>query len=154
MAGHGGYRKPANPAPVSGPGAHSARTDGKQPIMDLPDAEYGQGQAFRELQAGANMPGPPAAPQGAVQSGSVGAPDPMSQVVGLHEPSTMPGTPVTDGAAAGAGAGPEALGLIDNPNQADAQYMKQYLPAFIRMANDGNTPPGFKQWVRNIISNL
>ena len=39
--GHGGYRRPTNPSPVSGPGALSRRTDGQQPTQDLPNAKYG-----------------------------------------------------------------------------------------------------------------
>ena len=43
----GGYRQPSNPAPVSGPGALSARTDGgagnsKQPIRRIPGQAYGE----------------------------------------------------------------------------------------------------------------
>ena len=38
----GGYRKPQNPAAVSGPGALSKRTDGKQPVVRVPDVPYGE----------------------------------------------------------------------------------------------------------------
>jgi hypothetical protein len=37
--GHGGPRTPANPAPVSGPGALSKRTDGAQPKMQSPQRQ-------------------------------------------------------------------------------------------------------------------
>ena len=51
----GGYRQPSNPAPVSGPGALSARTDGgagssKQPIRRIPGQAYGEGKAFFKKQ--------------------------------------------------------------------------------------------------------
>lgn len=48
----GGYQRPSNPAPVSGPGAMSKRTDGGpvQKLRDLPDAQYGEAATFRDLQ--------------------------------------------------------------------------------------------------------
>ncbi len=143
--GHGGYRRPANPAPVSGPGAHSKRTDGKQPVMALPNADYGDGQAFQQLQSGAPLPqatlsGPPPAA-------------PAPQITPLGAPTQQPGTPVTDGAQYGAGAGPSALGIQD-PNAADAAYYAKYLPVLMKQADDPNTPPGYKQLVRTILANL
>ena len=54
----GGYRKPENPAPVSGPGALSERTDGgpTQAPMYYPDTTYGQG-GYVNQQTGAAMAG-------------------------------------------------------------------------------------------------
>lgn len=47
----GGPRRPTNPAPVSGPGAMSKRTDGgpAQKLRDLPDAQYGEAATYRDL---------------------------------------------------------------------------------------------------------
>lgn len=141
----GGYRKPANPAAVSGPGAKSRRTDGNQPVMDLPDAEYGSGKEFREIQQGAPLPqqGAPAAQ---------GQPIDLSQVVGLGEPTQMPDTPVTAGAQYGPGPGPEALGQR-SPNAEDAAFLSKNLPVLLDVAQRDDTPPGFKRWVRTIIAN-
>jgi len=63
----GGYRQPANPAPVSGPGALSARTDGgpgsaTQPIRRIPGVDYGEQQALSEQQAAAPLPAEPTVP--------------------------------------------------------------------------------------------
>jgi hypothetical protein len=151
--GHGGYRRPTNPAPVSGPGSHSRRTDGKQPVMQgAGNGSYGDEQAMEQIQAGAAMAqqGGPQMPSGSPQAGA-GAPNPLDSVVGLGEPSAQPGTPVTDGAAAGLGQGPEALGIPD-PNKADAASVAKYLPVWIQVADDPNTPPGFKAVVRHIIA--
>jgi hypothetical protein len=150
--GHGGYRKPTNPAPVSGPGAHSQRTDG-QPVMGgLGDGSYGDETAMEQIQGGAPMAAAPGTP-----SGPPPGPHPalaaMQGLTPLDAPSQQPGVPVTDGADAGAGAGSTALGMVD-PNRADAQYLKKYLPTFVKMANSDDTPPGFKQWVRNVIANI
>jgi len=45
MTEQGGYRKPNNPAPISGPGSLSQRTDGggTQPATYVPGLPYGQG---------------------------------------------------------------------------------------------------------------
>jgi hypothetical protein len=118
MAEHGGYRKPTNPAPVSGPGAHSKRTDGKpgepahQSISAAPDQAYGDMTAQQNAQRTAPMAGatplPPAAPVPSGQGGGA-AQAPAYSGGGFADPSTRPDEPVTHGADAGPGAGPEAM---------------------------------------------
>jgi len=73
----GGYRQPNNPAPVSGPGMLSKRTDGgaidgmTQPTQSYTGGEYGNNKAMREQQEGASMfaepktPAPKVTPLGA-----------------------------------------------------------------------------------------
>lgn len=92
----GGYRRPASPAPVSGPGALARRTDGgngEQTVAALPDAQYGEGAAFRQSQ------------QAAPLSASASRPPP----VGFADKSTRPGEPVTAGIDMGDGPGSEAV---------------------------------------------
>lgn len=126
-AGNGGYRRPANPAPVSGPGALSQRTDGgpgaKAAAVKLPDAGYGEQKNFQEIQSGAPIA------KGGVNA-SAPAPVPTQPPPPLDAPSGRPGEPVTNGAASGAGLGQESLGLFDPNNMAanDVQYMMRYLP--------------------------
>lgn len=89
----GGYQKPRNPAPVSGPGKLSRRTDGGPPtqapayIEGLP---YGEGQATMDLQREAPMAAAERPP-------------------GLLDPTQRPDEPVSAGAAWGPGPGPEVL---------------------------------------------
>jgi hypothetical protein len=90
--GHGGYRRPANPAPVSGPGALSRRTDGNQPVMPTSGLPYGENQALDAIQSAARMP----------QMGGGG----MPAIVPLDAPSEFPREPITAGAAFGPGPGP------------------------------------------------
>lgn len=93
MAGkHGGYRKPANPAPVSGPGALSERTDGgpTQPVMDVGGFEYGGRQDFVDIQGGAPM----------------AAAEPLPAPTPLFAPTERPAEPITAGAPVGPGPGP------------------------------------------------
>lgn len=146
----GGYRPPANPAPSSGPGALSRRTDGgpSQPMRELPNAEYGAGKEFRELQQGAPLPQAPALPRPSAPSPPAtqgGGP----QVVPFNAPSTRPGEPVTSGADAGAGPGMDALGLPD-PQQLDLAAMKSRMPALELLAGH----PGTSKEVRNYVRKL
>lgn len=95
----GGYQQPAAPAPVSGPGAMSQRTDGgpadTQAPMVAPGGAYGDRADMLDLQASAPME---AAPQ--VQP---------VEPVPFTAASQRPGEPVTAGIASGPGPGPEAL---------------------------------------------
>jgi len=139
---HGGYRPPASPAPVSGPGALSRRTDGKQPIHTLPDAAYGEQATFRDVQRGAPM----------AEAGSVGGPTvsplDMSRVVPFGADTQRPGEPVTAGANAGAGPSADSLG----PTQSDQSwlYMKSMLPALEIAANQPNSSVELRQMVRRL----
>jgi hypothetical protein len=124
--GHGGYRQPAQPASVSGPGSLSKRVDGgpadKQPIRDLPNPGYGQNAEFRGIQQGAPIQKvEPGAPSG-VTSGPLPPP--------LDAPSGRPGEPVTHGADAGPGGGQGVLGLFDPDSlaQNDLKSLLRYLP--------------------------
>jgi hypothetical protein len=109
--GHGGYRKPANPAPVSGPGKLSRRTDGgpAQKLMPLSDQAYGAREDSLNQQRGAPMSQQDSIPTAGLPSGgssSVGA-----EPIPGDAPSQRPGEPITTGVDIGPGAGPEALGM-------------------------------------------
>ena len=66
--GRGGYRQPNNPAPVSGPGMLSQRTDGgaidgmTQPVQSYTGGSYGNNKAMREQQQGADLFAAPSTP--------------------------------------------------------------------------------------------
>lgn len=146
----GGYRQPGNPAPVSGPGALSRRTDGgpggKQPIRVPTGGQYGDATQIRQDQQGAPLaasPGGDVAPQ--VPQGLLAGLS-LPPGTSLAEGTTQPETPVTDGAASGPGAGPEALGLPNQKAQ-DLQQLAKYLPVFEHMAN----VPGSSNSARNLV---
>lgn len=142
---HGGYRRPTNPAAVSGPGAYSRRTDG-QPKMQLPDARYGEQADYQEIQSGARMGGP----SPAASTPAAGGVDPSS-LVPLDAPTGRPDEPVTAGAPAGPGVGPEAIGLGSGAmKQADLQQLRAYLPVLIAQANQPTSTRSFRQFVRRI----
>lgn len=144
----GGYRRPENPAPVSGPGALSRRTDG-QPIRQPTGLPYGEGQAIADLQRAAPLaasPGgdTPVAPSGG-GSGLGGAPN----LTPFGAPTEQPGTPVTAGAAAGPGPGLEALGLPNQPSD-DMRALQAYIPVLEFMANQ----PGASAAARNLVRSI
>jgi hypothetical protein len=105
MAGKGGYMQPSNPAPVSGPGALSQRTDGgavegmsapaTQGPKYMPGLGYGKG--------GQNMANQQSAPMAGNPVPSMPAPTPLSA------PTSFPNEPITHGIDAGPGAGSSAL---------------------------------------------
>jgi hypothetical protein len=146
----GGYRKPSKPAPASGPGRLSRRTDGGpgQKIRDLPNAEYGEGKAFEDVQTGA----PLNLADGALTPSAGGPPAAPVDVVGFGAPSAMPGMPVTSGAALGPGAGVDALGLMDDQQtyDEDRKRLAAYLPALEYIANGPNALPSMRALVRKI----
>jgi hypothetical protein len=143
-AGSGGYRKPSKPAPVSGPGAGSKRTDGgpAQKLRDLPDAQYGEAATFRSLQEKAPLaqtPSTASAPKGRSGGGA------GSSMPTLGAPTTRPDEPVTTGIGAG-GAG---LGAVQQAQtQGDLDRLKRYLPALIEMAGRPDATPSFRNYVR------
>lgn len=145
--GHGGYRRPANPAAVSGPGAHSQRTDGRPKQMDLPDAKYGEAANFQEIQQGASMGAGPSPATGSAPAATMPTP--------LGDPTAMADQPVTAGADAGAGPGSEALGLPSGEFSADIKRrLGPLLPFLIRKADDPHASQELRAQVRYLIANL
>lgn len=139
--GHGGKRTPANPAPVSGPGALSQRTDGQsaQYVSGLP---YGEGQQFMDLQSMATMAGG-AAPTPSTPA-SVSAPA-MAPSVGFADPTQRPNEPMTTGNPLGPGPGPEVMPRATDDNR---QRLRAALPTLLRMADLPDTPPATRNAIR------
>ena len=115
--GHGGYRQPANPAPVSGPGPMSQRTDGgpgdPQPQRWVPTSDYGGATEMQEVQQGAPMAG-------------------QMQAVPLDAPTQRPDEPITAGAPFGPGPGPREAG--PDPANVPAPEAVDAVAATIRAA--------------------
>src|SRR5690349_2461497 len=100
---------------VSGPGALSRRTDTgpAQKLTSLPDAEYGENATYQDLQRQAPLAQAPDGAQAAAQASA----DAVGRVIPFGAGTQQPNTPVTDGAAAGPGAGPGAMGLVPQSDQ-------------------------------------
>jgi len=148
MAQHGGYRRPANPAPVSGPGALSKRTDGRQPVSDLPDAKYGENAAFREAQQGAPMSQTPG-------QASPGLMPNLSGIVPMNAPTQRPDEPLTAGLSGGPGAGPSAPAMqAPQLSAAQRERLQSYLPVLTVLASMPDADPATKQYVRGLRADL
>lgn len=131
----GGYRKPANPAPVSGPGKLSRRTDGGpiQGAKEIPGGgKYGERKALADMQSGAPMQGNPVptVPQPTVPSA------PKQQLTNLFAPTERPDEPVTAGAPVGAGRTPEPAGRF--------AMIEKYMPELDALASQPDAPESFK----------
>jgi hypothetical protein len=119
MAGNtnsGGYKKPSNPAPVSGPGALSQRTDGgpTQAAKYMPGLEQGQGQV--------NMANQLAAPLAGTESpvNTASLMPPLPPLIPLTEKTQRPQEDISLGMPFGNTPGPEILNL---PNATQTQYV-------------------------------
>lgn len=146
----GGYQAPSRPAPVSGPGALSKRTDGGagQAQRQLGNAAYGEQKEFDQIQGGAKMN---AAPDAGAQAGQQARQ--MPPITGLGEPTQRPDEPVTAGSPSGPGGGPESIGVSSSfkeQNQLDARKIAEYLPSLERAANQPGVPPSFVRFVKYV----
>lgn len=149
----GGYQKPRKPAPASGPGKYSRRTDGgPQAARDLPNPEYGEGKDFKEAQRSAPMAGAPAQPTASDM------PPPQSvETIPFDAPSLRPDEPVTAGAERGPGPGLASLGLTPPDQQMNADdiaAIRTYLPVFEWMASQPTSNASTRAFVRAIRSRL
>ena len=152
MAEHGGYRKPSNPAAVSGPGALSQRTDGGPTKMNLTGMSYGENGAANAQQSAAPLSA--ASAGGSPQGGSSSPPPPHTPPVGLGDPSAYPDQPVTAGADAGAGPGTADIGLSQNSDHEIRQSLGPWAPVFARMADSQASTPAFRRQVRQLLARI
>ncbi len=87
--------------------------------------------------------GPSKAPQG----GPMGA---MGGGNLLFSETQRPDEPVTAGASFGPGAGANSQLKSNEQADADAATIGKYLPDLMRMAEEEDTPAGFKRFVRHL----
>lgn len=152
----GGYRKPMNPAPVSGPGSLSKRTDGgpsdPQAAQYISGLGYGQGKDFYETQVSGNEAIRSIEQTNLPTAGFVNSAS-SQPIIPLDAPTQRANEPVTFGADAGAGPGVSALGLFDADRVADDKYRAQvatYLPALLRIASMPTTSPTTRAIIRKL----
>jgi hypothetical protein len=139
----GGYRKPNNPAPVSGPGKLSRRTDGgpgsKQAMQEIRTGKYGESKALAEQQQGAPMAGNPApAPR-------VTIPTNQASATQLFEPTQRPNEPVTRGLPFGPGQ--NTLKSTSPLTSDSSAFAQRYLPSLKEAAYLPEAPDSFKRFV-------
>jgi hypothetical protein len=135
MAVQGGYRKPGNPAPVSGPGALSRRTDGRV----AEGFAYGMNKQINEQAAGAPMAKAPSP----MAARSMNVAPQLPPVTPLTDPTMLPDESVMAGINMGAGPGAEAL-MLPDMNDSSAEFNKSissYYPVLSYIASRSNTSP-------------
>lgn len=147
---HGGRRTPRNPAPVSGPGRMSRRTDGgpQQTTVPMTGMGYGENADFNDMQSAAPMAAAPTVSNTRTRNTS-----PTGQSAAatpLFSPTQRPDEPVTAGAPFGPGPGPQAEPGFMGAVSEDMQMLKQYLPDFEAAARWPDTPKSFKMLVSYI----
>lgn len=143
--GHGGYRRPSRPAPVSGPGRYSRRTDGKQPKRIASGGDYGDRQEMESLQSSAPM----RATQSSAQAASPApAPIDTSALTPLDAPTARPDEPLQ--------AGMDQFGAVP-PTQMDEatrDRLRSYLPTLLWLASRPEASEQTRQFVRQIRADL
>lgn len=127
----GGYRRPENPAPVSGPGKLSQRTDGfgqpnRQAPKKITGLPYGENK-----EANANAQGAPLA----------AAQKPITSLPPLNAPTAYPNQPITAGVPAGPGS---------NAVVAPGQREDDMVAAAIRAAYAATPSPQLRSLVNQL----
>ena len=122
----GGYRKPDMPAPTSGPGALSQRTDGgpAQGAKYMSGLPYGEGRSTYDQQTAAPMAGSaPTPPAPEMPSGP-----PM---LSLNDPTQRPDEPLTAGIDIGDGPGSEVMPMANRGQSLvdTIRYLAQFDPS-------------------------
>jgi len=148
----GGYRKPTSPAPVSGPGKASRRTDGgpldmKQNQVEVTGMGYGENQELNELQAMAPMSAAPGLPTAMPVAPST----PVAPPTPLTAPTERPNEPVTSGMPFGPGRGSEALVM---PNQGMSEDDRQRTLVVLNLLNEAAKKPNATNATLQLIRQL
>ena len=125
--GQGGMRTPRNPAPVSGPGRLSRRTDGvpQQTTTEMTGMGYGENADYNDIQSSAPLA---ATPPPARQRGASRQAQPQPQTVPLMAPTRRPTEPLTAGASFGPGP-------TVNPVQQEMMVRAQRRPTVVDTLN-------------------
>jgi hypothetical protein len=136
MAGpNGGYRRPTNPAPVSGPGQLSQRTDGgpQQVQANMSGMPYGENAEFNTMQSMAPMSASPSAKSPRASARSARSAGGGMSATPLFAPTQRPDEPVTAGVPFGPGDGPA-------PMQTTQQSRTNLSSTFRKIAMNSNDP--------------
>lgn len=106
---HGGYRRPSNPSPVSGPGRMARRTDGgpQQTTVPMTGMGYGENADFNDMQSSAPLAATPSVSNTRARKSSPTGP--AVAATPLFSPTQRPEEPVTAGAPFGPGDGPPPM---------------------------------------------
>jgi hypothetical protein len=142
MATQGGYRKPGTPAPVSGPGALSRRTDGRV----AEGFAYGMNKQINEQAASAPMAKAPQ-PRPASASKMMSA-SPLPGITPITAETMDPNDPITNGVPVGPGAN-SIPGMSSGPTEdPDINMIRDYYPILEFWASQPGTSRATKDYVQ------
>lgn len=153
MAGEwGGKRTPNRPAPVSGPGQLSQRTDGgpQQVQANMTGMPYGENAEFNTMQSMAPMSASSSAKSPRASAREAKSMGGGMSATPLFAPTQRPDEPVTAGAPFGPGEGRMTQPNSSQQAIADAAIIGKYLPDLMSMAEQDDTPVAFKRFVRHL----
>jgi hypothetical protein len=141
MATQGGYRKPGNPAPVSGPGALSRRTDGRV----AEGFAYGMNKQINEQAASAPLKKAPSFNAGSARMGEMRS---LAPVTPITAETMDPNDPITNGVPVGPGAN-SIPGLPSGPvEDPDINMIRDYYPMLEFWASQPGTSQATKDYVQ------
>lgn len=138
-------------AGAAGPGKFSVRTDG----LSLPSAGYGEGVETAAIKGGAPMAKTPdvrGATNTEVRQAAAG-----NTTTSLYAPTQRPDEPITTGVGIGPGAGPEVLGMMQQPTEDDTQFRAQimeYLPVLSYVSQLPSASPETRKAIRQLRDSL
>lgn len=140
----GGYRRPTNPAPVSGPGRLSKRTDGgpSQKLMVAPGLAYGERQETlaQERTAPMAQADPIAAPPMPANASTPGGAQRAAAPQGMNfsGASQRPNEPITHGVNIGPGGGTGVLPATVQAQSTPAQPITNMLRSLSATSTSGS----------------
>ena len=141
MATQGGYRKPGTPAPVSGPGALSRRTDGRV----AEGYAYGMNKQINEQAAAAPLKKAPSFNAGSARMGEMRS---LAPVTPITAETMDPSDPITNGVPVGPGAN-SIPGLPSGPvEDPDINMIRDYYPMLDFWASQPCTSQATKDYVQ------
>lgn len=147
---HGGYRRPSNPSPVSGPGRMARRTDGgpQQSTVPMTGMGYGENADYNDIQSSAPLAATPSVSNTRARKSSPTGP--AVAATPLFAPTQRPDEPVTAGAPFGPGDGPDAPTSPTPPEE--IEIIRQYMPDLEAAVTFQNTPDSFRRLVNYLRS--
>ena len=155
MAQQGGYRKPTNPAPVSGPGKLSKRTDGgpgdtKQNQVKITGMGYGENKDLNQIQSEAPLAAAPGVP--ATQAIPT---TPLPQPTPLTAPTERPAEPVSAGMPFGPGVNALPSVPAEQVNNSDDKQRALVVLGMLQNAyNQGDNSQGTINLIRQLRSEI
>jgi hypothetical protein len=118
----------------------------------LPDAKYGEQQAYKNAQQAAPMAAS-AGGMGAAAAAPQSGPD-LSNIVPMGAPTQMPDQPITAGLPMGPGAGSTMAPQQPSLSPQDAKRLQAYIPTLVLLASQEDASPATRQFVRQLRAEL